>query len=225
MAKINPTLKLLGGFAAAAAATISAYTFLARPWHLRWGTAGDETLRTLPGDELVSEPKLNATHAVTIRATPSEIWPWLAQMGQGRGGFYSYDWIENLMGLNIRNVDHILPEHQSLHVGDQIPLAPNNFGVPVAVCEPARMLVLYGDSRKDSAAIPTMNPGDFMAVSWGFYLNPVDDHNTRLIERWRADWNASPQNWLLMRVFLEPGAFVMERKMLLGIKERCEAQK
>jgi hypothetical protein len=222
MPKKSTVLKTVGGLAAAIASAVAAYTFVARPWHLRWGAAKNEVQRSLPGDELVPVPQLNATHAVTIRATAAQVWPWLAQIGQGRGGFYSYDWIENLMGLDIHNTSRILPEHQELKVGDTIPLAPDGFGVPVAICEPGKTLVLHGDTRKDPGAIPTMNPGDFMTVSWGFYLFEQGGQ-TRLVERWRADWNPSAQNWLFMHVFMEPGAFLMERKMLLGIKQRAEA--
>jgi hypothetical protein len=223
MAKKTSLLATLGGVAAAGAAVAAAYSFLARPWHLRWGTQKNEPEAAYPGDDLIPEPKLNATHAITIEAPISQVWPWLVQIGQGRGGFYSYDWLENLMGLNIHTADRILPEYQTLKVGDQIPLAPNSFGIPVAILDPEKTLVLHGDTRLDSGAIPTMNPGDFLAVTWAWYLTPLNAHSTRLVERWRCDWNASPQNWLYMRIFLEPGAFVMERKMLLGIKQRAEA--
>jgi hypothetical protein len=224
MPKKTSWLTTVGGLAATGAALVTAYSLVARPWHLRWGSHDDEIEQVYPGDELISEPKLNATHAVTIHASTSQVWPWLVQIGQGRGGFYSYDWIENLMGLDIHNTSRILPEHQSLQVGDQIPLAANNFGIPVAILEPEKALVLHGDTRLDPSAIPTMNPGDFLGVTWAWYLTPIDANTTRLVERWRSDWNASPQNWLYMRVFLEPSAFVMERKMLLGIKQRAEGK-
>lgn len=216
-------LKWLGGLVAAGAAAAAAYSFVARPWHLRWGASDEETRRTLPGDEWIPSPQLNATHAVTIHASPEQVWPWLAQLGQGRGGFYSYEWIENLMGLDIHNTNQLLPEHQDLQAGDQIPLSADGFSIPVAVCEPGKALVMRGDTRQDPGAIPTMNPGDFFAVTWGVYLFPGPNQSTRLVERWRADWNASAQNWLFMHIFLEPGAFLMERKMLLGIKQRAEA--
>ncbi len=218
------TLAVLAGLGAAAAA---AYAFVIRPWHLRWGSTDKEVLRPLPGDELVPNPKLVATHAVTIVAAPEDVWPWIAQLGQGRGGFYSYDWIENLMGLDIQTSDRILPEYQALKAGDQIPLAPAGddepaFSVPVAICEPGKVLVMHGDTRLDPDAIPSMRPGDHFAVTWALYLEPLGQHATRLVERWRADWNESPTNFVFMRLFLEPGAFLMERKMLLGIKERAE---
>ena len=104
----------LGALAAAAAAAASVYWFVVRPWHLRWGATDAEVARALPGDELVPDAKISSTHAITIRAAPAEVWPWLVQLGQGRGGFYSYDWIEDAMGLEIHSADRILPEYQEL---------------------------------------------------------------------------------------------------------------
>ena len=204
----------------------AAYVSAIRPWHLRWGASDDETTRTLPGDEFVPQPKLNATHAISIHAPVTHVWPWLAQMGQGRGGLYSYDWLENLAGLNFHSADHIIPEMQDLKVGDILPLAPNNFGPPVRVLEPNRVLVAAGainPTTGKEADLATPNPGPYFSVAWIFYLDPIDDRTTRLIERFRLDWNPSLVNSIAYRAFLEPASFVMERKMLLGIKQRAEA--
>ncbi len=216
--------RLVAILVASAAAAVAAYALMVRPWHLRWGTREDEAARPLPGDDLVPHPQLNATHAVTIHAPIANVWQWLVQMGQGRGGFYSYDWIDNLMSLDMRSADHILPEFQNLKVGDKMPLAPDGFGPVVAVLEPPRALVLYGDTRLDPDAIPVMKAGDFFAVTWGWYLEEIDANTTRLVERWRCDWNSSVANFFFMRAFLEPGAFLMERGMLLGVKRRAEKQ-
>lgn len=83
------------------AAMVSAYIFLMRPWHLRWGATTDEVSTPLPGDELVQNTRLNATHAIIINAPASTIWSWLVQIGENRGGFYSYSWLENLVGCHI----------------------------------------------------------------------------------------------------------------------------
>lgn len=221
MANSKRTAIVIAG-AAAGAALATAYVQVVRPWTQRWGADGAEVRWTLPGDELVVNPKLSATHAVTIQAPCTEVWSWLVQIGQGRGGFYSYDWIENAMGLDMHNADRILPEFQNLQVGDKVPLSPDGFGVPVAILDPGNALVLFGDTRLDPSAIPTMKSGDYFACSWGWYLEDFGPNATRLIERWRADWNDTIAQNLFMRVFLEPGAFLMERKMLLGIKERAE---
>lgn len=207
-----------------AGAAVAAYPLVIRPWHLHWGATDAEIKKPLPGDEFVPTPKLNATHAITIEASPQAIWPWLAQMGQGRGGFYSYTWIENLMGLHIHNADRILPEFQDLKVGDEVPLAPQGFGIPVARLEPEHLLVLHGDTREAKEPVfGGLKPGDYFNVVWGFHLFSINAQTTRLIERWRADWNSTLANTVLMRALLEPGAFVMERGMLLGLKHRVEA--
>lgn len=210
---VNIIFNIVGGL-------ITLYLMVIRPWHLKWGASANEVLRILPGDELIPQPKLDATHAITIHATREQVWPWLAQIGQGRGGFYSYEFIENAMGLDIHNADRILPEFQNPQVGEQLPLA-EDFGVPYAIVEPPRLLVVHGDTRTDAGG-PPMRPGDYLAVTWGWYLDEIDPQTTRLIERWRADWRPGPLNFFAYRVFLEPAAFVMQRKMLLGIKAHAE---
>jgi hypothetical protein len=205
------------------AAAASAYWFVVRPWHLRWGATDAEVARALPGDELVPDAKISSTHAITIRAAQAKVWPWLVQLGQGRGGFYSYDWIENAMGLDIHTADRILPEYQELKVRDTIPLAPDAFGLPVAILEPEQAMVLHGDTRLPGGdGMPTLKPGEYLAAVWGFYLIGQADGVTRLVERWRADYTPTVMNAVFYRAFLEPGAFLMQRKMLLGIKARAE---
>jgi hypothetical protein len=216
---------LIAGLAVGTAA-VPLYQYAVRPWHLRWGATESETARALPGDDLLLAPRLCATHAITIQAPPGVVYPWLLQMGQGRGGFYSYDWIENIFGLEFRSADRILPEWQTLKVGDIVPLAPGGFGPRVALLEPNRALVLHGDTRLPDAGTPSetmrLKPGDFMAVVWTFFLEERADGATRLIERFMADYNPTPANTFFYRVMLEPASFVMERGMLLGIRTRAE---
>lgn len=197
------------------------YLMVIRPWHLKWGTTEDEANRLLPGDELVPEAKINATHAITINASIERVWPWIAQIGQGRGGFYSYEAIENALGLDIHNADRILPEFQNPQVGEQLPFA-QDFGVPYAIVDAPHALVVHGDTRTGGVDGPQLRPGDFLAVSWGWYLEAIDAHTTRLVERWRAAYGPGLLNTVMYRLFMEPGAFIMERKMLLGIKARAE---
>lgn len=214
------SILVLTGLAGVAAA---GYAFIVRPWMFHWGASDDDLLCTFPGDELEPNAKIDATHAVTIHASPAQVWPWLVQLGQGRGGFYTYDWLENLGGLDIHNAERILPEYQDLKVGDRVPLAPDGFGPYVAILEPEKSLVLHGDTRVDMrGGQPFMRPGDYLTFVWGFHLYEVQPGVTRLVERWKSDWNPSLVNTLAYRIFLEPGAFIMERGMLLGIKQRAE---
>lgn len=222
--KQRPLAALLGALATMGFVSYAVYRSVVRPWHKRWGATQDEINRTLPGDDLVPDPRFSATHAVTINAPVSKVWPWIVQIGQGRGGFYSYDWIENMMGLDIHSTDRILSEYQDLTVGDIIPLAPDeSVGVPVVELEKERVIVLHGDTRTgDGEATPIVKPGDYLHVSWVFFLESLDDRTTRFIERFKLDYNPSLTNRIFYHFVLEPGSFIMERKMLLGIKERAE---
>lgn len=219
MAKLK-SLTLVGALVGTLA--VAFYARIVRPWSAQWGARRSELARVYPGDELVPHPKINATRAITIHAPVETVWQWLVQIGQGRGGFYSYEWIENLLGLNIHNAERILPEFQNLQVGDTIPLAPGGFGLPVGMLESQRTLVTFGDTRLDEAMQKMTASGNYFAALWGWHLVPLDDHTTRLIERWSADWNPSVWMMLAMRAILEPGAFIMSRGMLLGIKARAE---
>jgi hypothetical protein len=185
----------IAGLGAGMAAT---YLFAIRPWLRRWGATDDDMARILPGDELVPDPAIVSTWSVTIDAPAEDVWPWLAQIGQDRGGFYSYEWLENLAGCGLRNADRIHPEWQQRTVGEIVPLHPT-FGLPLARFEPGRALVLEG---------------------WGpFVVEPIDGRRTRLISRSRV-----PKGWAAISyaLLLEIPHFVMQRKMLLGIKERAE---
>jgi hypothetical protein len=197
---------------------IAAYALFFRKRLLQWGTPETEARSRLPGDELVPDRDLllQTTRSVTIRATPGDIWPWLAQMGQGRGGFYSYDWLENLFRMDIHNSDRILPEHQRLEVGDCIPFW-KNVGVAVRSVEPGRFLVLAGSLSPDS---------DQVGGSWTFVLEPTGSQVTRLVVRARvANFSPTWLSRLFSLLLLEPAHFVMERKMLQGIQERAEAHR
>ena len=224
MAKKKSAIKTVSQLAALAVGAAGTYWYVVRPWHRTWGTKPEEATRTLPGDELLPNPKYEATHAITIFAPVERVWPWIVQMGTGRAGFYSYDFIENSMGLDIHSASLIRPELQDLKAGDIFPLGPNNFGPRVDILEPNRVMVLHGDSRSDqNPTVPGIKPGEYLAVLWTFFVEPIDAQTTRLIERFRLDYSSGTMNDVMYRGFLEPGSFVMERKMLLGIKQRAEA--
>jgi hypothetical protein len=107
----------------------------------------------LPGDALISGEDLTATRALTIQAKAEAVWPWIAQLGQGRGGFYSYDCLENLIGCDIHSADRIVPEWQGIEAGDEVRLA-RAFGLVVASVERDRSLVLGGGIPLGNAAAP-----------------------------------------------------------------------
>ena len=184
------------------------YWFPMRRWFVRWGTTAADLTRLMPGDSAAVDPSYSATMAITIGARPEHIWPWLVQMGYQRGGLYSYDWLDRLFGyLDRQSAEAILPEFQCLAVGDVIPLGRGQ-GFPVTVIEPYRALVLSGT-------------GDGFAWVWQFGLYPLDDRRTRLVSRNLVRVPQTVGSWLFMRV-IEPAAFLMTRRMLLGLQRRAE---
>lgn len=200
-------LKVVIGAAAAAAAG-AAYHFFFRPWHVNWGSTGEERDRKMPLDELVDKPNYVTNRAVTINAPAEKIWPWLVQMGElPRGGFYTYSWIERLLGMRTENASSILKEFQQLKPGDPLDREGN---LVVKALVPNRFLVLGPPS-----GVPT---GD---ATWAMELVPAGETETRLISRVRARIapNMRGAFWVAL---LDPGQFVMERKWLLGVKARAE---
>jgi hypothetical protein len=188
--------------AAFLAALAALYPLVRRPI-LTWGATTEEAKSRLPGDELLEEADGVSTRAITIDAPAAAVWPWLAQMGPSpRGGAYTYDWIENLLGLDMHSVDRVLPEFQHPQVGDTIGLGANRM----------RM------ERVESAHVLAWRSEDGNWV-WTFVLEEHDG-TTRLISR-----NRFRQPKLAARIGMlpmEPGSLLMERRMLGGIKERAE---
>jgi hypothetical protein len=183
-----------------------AYARFLREPILRWGATDDEATDALPGDELLAEPDGAATRAIEIDAPASAVWPWIAQMGPSpRGGAYTYDWIENLLGLDMHSADEVLPEFQHPAIGDAIGYGANR--MVVRLVEPQRALAWLSED------------GNWL---WAFTLVERDGR-TRLISRnrFRLPSLVARAGMLLM----EPASLVMERKMLLGIKERAERRR
>ncbi len=208
----------------AGAIAIEAYLGLVRPWILHWGATNREVKGWLPGDNLIDHPRYNATHAITINTPAASVWPWLVQIGQGRGGFYSYDWLENLIGCDIHNADQVLPQFQDLKVDSLLRLAPPpvkagipDFAFKVAVLEPEHALVIVTPGRFEDTAGTSLP-----FASWAFILEQEDETTCRLIVRFRSIYHLSFPAFLINQGLLEPIHFIMERKMLLGIKERVE---
>lgn len=215
-----------GGLAALAAAAMGFVLYpRARRGVLTWGATEDEVRAVLPGDELAPNADVVATRAVDIDAAPCEVWPWLAQIGSGRGGMYSYDALENVVGCEMTSADDVVPEWQDIQVGDVVHLHPD-VPLPVAVVEKDRALVLHGtaptadlvraEGLDDTGDEPSV-PFDFV---WAFVLVERPDGRTRLLVReryaYRTPWAGAlvePVSWV---------SWFMTERMLRGIKERAE---
>jgi hypothetical protein len=170
---------------------------------LTWGATKAQAAATLPGDELLEEADGVATRAILIAAPPAAVWPWIAQMGPSpRGGAYTYDWIENLLGLDMHSVDEVLPEFQHPQVGDKIGYGPNRMRVERV--EPEHVLAWRSED------------GNWV---WTFVLESRDGA-TQLISRNR--FRLPSLSARLGMVPMEAASLVMERKMLRGIKQRAE---
>ena len=195
--------------AAILAGTVASYLRAGRRPCLTWGATPEEVERAMPGDEFLPNPDILTTRAISINAPSSAIWPWLMQMGSGKGGVYTYDWIENLFGLRMHSADEVLPQFQDRKVGDVEQLGPNGPRLRVEILDAERAMVLHSED------------GNWV---WAFCLYPSGESTTRLISRNRI---ATPGATALRRGFntlvMEPGSLIMERKMLLGIKVRAEA--
>lgn len=185
----------------------------------RWGARTAELQRSWPGDDLVPQPRWQYLHGITIDAATSVVWPWVAQIGQGRGGFYSFERLENLVGCRLANADHILPEHQDLSRVEGVRLAEKTPPLRLALVESGRALVLQGgDVRGESAG-----GDDQVNVSWGFFLEQAGGDGCRLLARYRVDHGPGVVLSLFYGPWLVgPIAFVMQRKMLRGVKQRAE---
>jgi hypothetical protein len=187
--------------------------------HVRrnWGATADEVAAVLPGDDLVPEPASNTTLAVSVAAPPEEVWAWLVQIGQNRGGMYSYDWLENLIGLHIHSTAEIREEWQHPAVGDRVVVVPEGHGpmpagyaFTVARVDPPRALVLR--------QAPPEHPWNGV---WSFHVVPAAGNGCRLLGRSRTE--VPSQRGLRIATRLgEPVTLVTTRRMLHGIRQRAE---
>ncbi len=187
---------------------------LVHPVYLRWGTTPADRMMTLPGDELVPDARYRVDHGVTIRAPADSVWPWLVQIGQDRGGFYSYTWLEHLVGADIHNADRIHPEWQQRKPGDLVRATQPDY--------------LGGRLGEPGWRVLEIVPGRAIILqNWGaFVVHPVDEQTTRFFVRTRGEGRPSLAAVLLgpINVFVfEPAHFIMQRGMMLGIRDRAEA--
>jgi hypothetical protein len=185
-----------------ASGVIGMYLTVVGPWQRRWGATEEEARRAMPGDELLRPDAPSTTRAITIAAPPEAVFPWLQQIGYGRGGWYSYDWIDNDGKSSVEWID---PTLQRLAVGDRIEMLPG-FGPVVREIVPNHHIVSGGETD-----------------SWCLQVEPTTDGRTRLISRWRQDWPKSVGTyvWILLS---DPGAFLMEQRMLRRIRHLAERE-
>lgn len=197
-----------------------AFVAFVQPWYERWGASDEEVLGSLPGDGIVPDAGSQETRAITIDAPIDRVWPWLAQLGQDRGGFYSYDALENLVGCRMPTEDVLRPDKQAWALGDRLWMYPPEAagGVGFAVLRdyvPGRALA-FGTHVPGS-------PADIEDGSWAFVLRPMDASRTRLLVRGRVRTAATP--WILRtfnRAVFSPMHFVMERRTMIGLKDVAE---
>jgi hypothetical protein len=206
------------------------YLAIIRPWQLRRGATDAELRRALPGDDLVPDPKCGYTQAVTIKASASAVWPWLAQIGYKRAGWYSHDFLHRLMGIagsvddKHRSAKRIIPELQDLKVGDVVEIAPG-MGYVVADIEPGQALILH--SRLDTGKWESLSGSDplpekYLCSSWVWLFEEIDEGTTRLIVRVRSDYSPGLLNTLSAGIPNELGSLVMQPKTLRVLKQRAE---
>lgn len=195
-----PAVALLGATALAVG-----YAKVYRPWQLTWGATAEEVRRALPSDPLVPQPTFNATRAITIGAPPQRVWPWLVQVGVTRGGWYSYDLLDNLGRPSARRV---IPELQHLAAGDVVPMSPDGKqGMTVLSVDPPQSMV-WG------------TPGE---TTWAWQLDPLPGGATRLISRIRMRYRwLSPS--IAFSLLVEVADIWMMRRMLLNLRDRVEAR-
>jgi hypothetical protein len=194
-----------------------------RNWCLRWGTTDAELHSAFPGDDLFPTYASDATHAITIHASPEKIWPWLMQIGQDRSGFYSYTFLENVFGCDMPKVEHLVPDWKARAAGETVWFCdpkrfPGQGKMIPAVIEPERAyaLVMQHDWER------LQNGGRIHDGMWSFTLLPVSDQETRLIVRARGGTPPTFASRLTGRLFWEPAHFVMEQKMLRTIRDLAE---
>jgi hypothetical protein len=248
---VRPVLSWVAILLVALTGVAAAVLFALRREQSRWGIDAADAIRVMPGDDLVANANIVDTRSLRIDAAPGEVWPWLAQLGYGRGGWYSYDAID----MKGRSADGVLPEHQDLAEGDLVPTHPGG-GFEARVVQPGRALVLYLDDEivrdqaegvragagaaagvkaaKHEPLTPGLQAAGAMSgfamtafrASWAFLLEPeADGTGTRLIERfrvWAPDGGAPAR---LGMPVMGLGVFAMTRKHMLGLKSRAERRR
>jgi hypothetical protein len=200
-----------------------AYHLGLRNWCLRWGATPAEVRATLPGDDLFPVYAGEATHAITIHASPEQVWPWLMQIGQDRSGFYSYTFLENSIGADMPKVERLVKDWKPRAIGETVWFAtPKRYGgqgrMTAALVQPQRSFVMV--SPKDWESLQAGRPAQ--EAFWSFTLEALGNGQSRLIARVRGGTPPSLASRAVGRLFWEPMHFVMEQKMLRTIRDLSE---
>jgi hypothetical protein len=204
----------LGGLAVMAAALVT-------PWRrgrrATWGAGAERAARRHPGDDLVPEPRWGWTHARVVDAPAAAVWPWIAQIGADRAGFYSYTWLENLVGCRVRDATRIHPEWQA-RVGDRLVLHPSAPALTLVEVAEGRHMVAHGPADEDARAAGR----PWAAASWLLAAEPLGPARTRIVSRYRCATSEDRRTRLTMGpAILEPIGFAMDRRMLIGLARRA----
>lgn len=196
----------------------SLLTPMQRAQRSRWGAGPEVVERHHPGDDLVPEPRWGWTHAVEIAAPPWRVWPWVAQIGADRAGFYSYSWLENLAGCALRDAERVHPEWE-LREGDDLSLHPSAPPLRVVTVEPGHHLVAFGAPDEEARRAGRA----WVAASWLFLVEETAPGLTRVVSRYRCASSDDLRTRLSFGpALLEPIGSTMDRRMLLGIRGRAE---
>ena len=192
-------------------------TPLFRPWHMRWGATEAEVAASMPGDSVVHTAQFNATRAITIQAWPEHVWPWIAQLGYGRGGFYTYDLVDN---AGVPSANRIIHEYQDLNVGDAIPMFHESHGLSIAY------KVDSFELKKWMLWVHRPHEDEQPDSTWSWRLRRLPGGGTRLVTRMKQDYRwRTPRLATFNLILMEFGDFALERRMLKGIKTRAEHMK
>lgn len=186
-------------------ALVALFLFAYRPWHLSWGATSEELKRAMPGDDTLFKSSFTATRAITVGAKPEDIYPWLVQIGFGRAGWYSYDWLDN---LGKPSADRIHPEWQDIKIGDWVPMSSKvdeRTAFKVTAFEPNQFLLW---AKPDS--------------TWAWVFETIDDRHTRVISRLRCHHEPGSILGFAGLLLMELGDFPMFRKLLLNLRKRGE---
>ena len=216
---------VVDGVAGAARMLAAFVTPMLREPRSHWGATEEDAARTWPGDDLVPEPKWSWHHAIYVDAPAREVWRWVVQIGRDKAGFYSYEALENLAGCDLHNADRVHPEWQSLREGDVLLLHPE-MRLPVRWVEEGHGFVagprVVLESGRDVPPGDTLPPRH-LAGAWGFFGEPIGPDRCRFVSRYRVSYQGElAQSLQVGPLFVEPIGYVMDRRMLLGVKERAE---